>query len=145
MAWGPDYTLPALLNQTFTYANDGFPQLREYPCHGWHDNVLKSMSGPGYWQEPRRVVAFPPPIPEAIPPGPIATPTDEFQYNSKVFIDRAKREKLNYVTLIWHPWSLAGFDPNMEMLDMTFRYVREQNLHPMTFADLHRETKGETL
>lgn len=138
-AWGPDYTLPAPLNQPFTYADDGFPMLREYPCHGWHDNVLKSMSGPGYWTEPRRLLAFPPLFPEAIPPGPIANGADEFQFNSKVFIDRAKQDALDYVSLIWHPWSLKRFDPDMTMLDMTFRYVREQELQPATFADIHRE------
>ena len=139
MAWGPDYTLPAPLNQAFTYAGDGFPRLAEYPCHGWHDNVLKSMSKPGYWTEPRRVVAFPPLFPEAVPPGPIAGPDDEFRYNNKVFIDRAAREGLDYVSLIWHPWSLALFDPGMKMLDRTFDYVLEMGLQPTTFAEMHRQ------
>jgi len=40
------------------------------------------------------------------------------------------------VSLIWHPWSLNRFDPEMRMLDMTFRYVRERGLALGTFADL---------
>jgi len=139
MAWGPDYTLPAPLNQAFTYAEDGFPQLSEYPCHGWHDNVLKTMSKPGYWDTPTRVLGFPPLYPEAIPPGPISGPADEFRYNNKVFIGHAVKDRLEYVSLIWHPWSLALFDPEMKMLDRTFRYVRDQGLQPTTFAGLHEE------
>jgi peptidoglycan/xylan/chitin deacetylase (PgdA/CDA1 family) len=141
-AWGPDYTLPAGLDQGYSYAADGFPGLWEYPCHGWHDNVLKTMTGPGYWDTPRRVVAFPPPFPEAIPPRPITGPEEEFRYNNKVFIDRALKDNLDYVTLIWHPWSLALFDPSMQMLDRTFRYVREQGLEPTTFADMHAQRKA---
>lgn len=140
VAWGPDYTLPAPLNQHTTYADEGYPNLHEYPCHGWHDNVLKSHSRPGYWQEPRRLLAYPPQFPEAIPPEPIDTPDEEFRYNNKVFIDRACEQRLDYVSLIWHPWSLAGFDPQMRMLDMTFDYVREAKLEATTFAQMHRET-----
>ncbi len=142
VAWGPDFTLPAPLNQASTYADDGFADLCEYPAHGWHDNALKSMSGPGYWDKPMRLLAFPPLFPEAIPPKPIATAEDEFKYNNKVFIDRAIREDLPYVSLIWHPWSLGLFDPKMEMLELTFRYVREQDLQPTTYGGLHAELKG---
>jgi peptidoglycan/xylan/chitin deacetylase (PgdA/CDA1 family) len=144
MAWGPDYTLPAPLNQAFTYADDGFLQLSEYPCHGWHDNVLKTMSKPGYWKEPRRLLGFPPLYPEAIPPGPLGGPEDEFRYNNKVFIDHAVTDGLDFVSLIWHPWSLALFDPDMQMLDMTFNYVREQGLKPTTYAAMHDELGAHT-
>lgn len=143
VTWGPDYTLPAPLSQTFSYADDGFGQLVEYPCHGWHDNVLKSMSRPGFWAEPRRLLAFPPLFPEAIPTGPITTPEDEFRYNSKVFIDRAKQSRVDYVSLIWHPWSLALSDPQMRMLDLTFQYVRDCGLDPTTYAQMHHQYKKE--
>lgn len=136
--WGPDFTLPAPLNQASDYRDDGFPNLREYPGHGWHDNALKSMSRPGYWTEPKRLLAFPPLFPETIPTKPIATPDDEFNFNSKPFIDRARRQNLPYVSLIWHPWSLGAFDPQMRMLDLTFSYVRQHDLIPTTYADIHR-------
>ncbi|MCC6581299.1 MAG: polysaccharide deacetylase family protein [Phycisphaeraceae bacterium] len=142
MAWGPDYTLPAPLRPATSYADDGFADLAEYPCHGWHENVLKSMSKPGYWTEPRRLLAYPPLWPEAIPPKPITTAAEEFRYNSKVLVDRAKAEQVDYVTPIWHPWSLGLFDPAMEMLDLTFRYVREQGLTPTTFAEMHTQLHG---
>lgn len=141
-AWGPDFTLPAPLTQRYTYADEGHGELIEFPCHGWHDNVLKIMSGPGRWSEPRRLIAFPPTFPEAIPPGPIREPEEEFRFNCKVIIDRATRDALEYVTPIWHPWSLAAFDPEMRMLDMTFRYVREKGLTATTFARLYEQVSS---
>lgn len=141
MAWGPDYSLPAPLNQSFTYAEDGFPNLREYPAHGWHENLLKgnNAAASGQPRAPMRILSFPMLFPEAVPPSHIATPEEEFHYNNQVFIDRAVREALDYVTLIWHPWSLARFDPEMRMLDRTFRYVKEHGLRAMTFEQMHRE------
>ncbi|MBI5723931.1 MAG: polysaccharide deacetylase family protein [Planctomycetes bacterium] len=138
-AWGPDFTLPAPLNQAFTYAQDGYPNLTEYPCHGWHDNVLK---GTTKWPTPKRMLAFPPLFPQAVPDGFVKTPREEFQVNNKFFIDLAIREKAGYVSLIWHPWSLMKFDPKMEMLDITFRYVKEQALGTLTFEQMHRRAKG---
>lgn len=142
-AWGPDFTLPAPFNPIHSYADEGFPELQEYPCHGWHDNVLKAGSKPGLSTRTWRVLAYPPLFPGAIPPGPIAGPEDEFRYNSKFFIDLGLVEQREYVNLIWHPWSLGGFDPEMEMLDRTFTYVREKGLETTTFGAMHRAaTRG---
>jgi hypothetical protein len=125
-----------------TYADDGYPNLHEYPCHGWHENLLKGNNRifGEQFAKPLRVLAFPPLYPEAIPTTFVKTPEEEFLYNNQFFIDRAVKDKLDYVTLIWHPWSLGLFDPGMKMLDMTFRYVKEHGLTPMTFEQMHRAT-----
>ncbi len=51
LAWGPDYSLPALLAEPFNYTSDGFPRLWELPAHGWHENLLKNNNRWG----PRRL------------------------------------------------------------------------------------------
>lgn len=134
LLWGPQFSLPAPLEQASTYAGDGFPNLREFPGHGWHENVLK-----GGLSLPRLLLLFPPQFPDAIPTGFIKTPEEEMRFNNKPFMDRALREKLPYVSLIWHPWSLLKFDPEMEMLERTFQYAAETGLRTMTYEQFHRE------
>jgi peptidoglycan/xylan/chitin deacetylase (PgdA/CDA1 family) len=133
-AWGPDFSLPAPLNQPFTYADDGFPELCELPCHGWHENLLKNNNRMG----PRRLTLWPPLLPEAVPPGFITTPEEEVAING-VFLRKASAEKLRFVSLIWHPWSLWRFDPAMRMLDLMFTLVRELGLGCTTYAELWKE------
>lgn len=128
--WGPDYTVPALLTEPFTYAEEGRPALWELPGHGWHENLLKAHN---LTNRVQRILAWPSPFPEAVPLQPIRTPEDEFAIN-RLFIDRAVELDLPYVSLIWHPWSLARFDPEMKMLQLTFAYVRERGLEPTTYA-----------
>jgi hypothetical protein len=41
------------------------------------------------------------------------------------------------VSLIWHPWSLTQFDPDMKMLEMTFAHVRKLGLKSCTYAQLY--------
>jgi hypothetical protein len=41
------------------------------------------------------------------------------------------------VSLVWHPWSLALFDPAMHMLELTFEHVLKCGLQPTTFAALN--------
>jgi len=137
MAWGRDYSLPAPLNQPFSYAEDGFPHLWEIPCHGWHDNLLKDYNRWG----PKRLTLWPPEMPEAIPSGFLKTPEEEFAVN-RVFLEKAASEGLTFVSLIWHPWSLMTFDREMRMLDLTFRHVRDLGLKPTTYAELYRELAG---
>jgi peptidoglycan/xylan/chitin deacetylase (PgdA/CDA1 family) len=138
MAWGRDYSLPAPLNQPFTYEAEGFPGIWELPAHGWHDNLLKDNNGWG----PRRLTLWPPEMPEAIPPRFLATPEEEFAVN-RVFIERAVRDGLKFVSLIWHPWSLARFDPEMRMLELTFAHVRELRMKVGTYAELLKATQSE--
>lgn len=124
--------MPAPLKQASNYAEDGFPELREFPGHGWHENVLKSETR-------RLLLLFSIQFPDAMPPTAIKTAEEEFRFNNKPFIDRAFREELPFVSLVWHPWSLLRFDPAMEMLERTFRYVREENIRGITYEQLHRE------
>ena len=56
LLWGPDYSLPALLTEPFSYEEDGFPDLWELPGHGWHENLLKDHNRWG----PRRLTLAPP-------------------------------------------------------------------------------------
>lgn len=134
VAWGPEYSMPALLVGPDTYAAEGFPDLWELPGHGWHENLLKAHN---LTTQPRRLLLWPMPWPEVVPPGPIQTPEEEFALN-RLFIDRAVEQGLPYVSLIWHPWSLAQFDPGLRMLDLTFRYVRDRGLAFSTYADEYR-------
>jgi hypothetical protein len=136
-AWGPDWSLPIPLYQPFAYADDGFPNLWELPCHGWHENLLKDHNGWG----PRRLTLWPPAMPDAIPRAFIKTPAEEFAVN-RVFIERAAQDESAFVSLVWHPWSLGRFDPEMRMLDLTFAHVRKLELPCGTYADLWRQLRN---
>jgi hypothetical protein len=143
LLWGPETSVPALLEKPFTYADEGHPELWELPGHGWHENLLKAHN---LTVQVRRIVAWPSPFPEAVPLRPIATPEEEFAIN-KLFIDKAIEVGLPYVSLIWHPWSLGRFDPEMKMLKLTFAYVRERGLESTTYAAEWRraaESRGPT-
>ena len=131
LAWGPDYTLPALLIEPFRYSDDGFPELWELPCHGWHDNLLKDRNNWG----PRRLTLWPPVFPEGVPATFVSTPEDEFSVN-RVFLEEAASKNMTFVSLIWHPWSLGSFDPEMKMLELTFDHVRTLGLEACTYVDL---------
>jgi hypothetical protein len=139
--WGPEYTVPALLEQPFTYLNEGCPELWELPGHGWHENLLK---GHNLTDRPQRIVAWPSPFPEAVPLRPVQTAEDEYAIN-RLFIDRAVALGLPYVSLIWHPWSLIRFDPELRMLTLTFSYVRDLGLEPTTFEGEWRRLAENTL
>lgn len=134
MAWGPRFTLPAPLNQPRTYADDGHPDLWELPCHGWHDNVLSGLTMP---PGPRTVtIRWPITEPEIVPVEPVKTPEQGASVNNHT-IAGAVNQGLPFVSLIWHPWSLDRFDPEMRMLRMIFQYVRERELPVGTYADLY--------
>jgi hypothetical protein len=135
LAWGPHWSLPSLLVRPFTYTEQGYADVWEFPPCGWHENLLKGNNKCG----PVRVLLFPPAMPETIPARYVETPEEEFAFNNKPFIDRATAERMPQISLIWHPWSLNTFDPAMRMLDMTFDYVRERKLEVGTFADLLRD------
>lgn len=130
LAWGPDDTMPALLVDPFTYADDGYPGILEIPPCGWQENVMKSEPP---WS-PKALQLFPHPVPEAMLSRLVETPEEEFAVH-RVFIDKGADEDAPCVSLIWHPWSLHRFDPEMRMVDMTFRYVRERELPTSTFAE----------
>jgi hypothetical protein len=137
LAWGRDYSLPAPLNQPRTHEEDGYPDIWELPCHGWHENLLKDHNKWG----PRRITLWPPDLPEAIPTRFLETAEEEFAVN-RVFLDKAANDDLCFVSLIWHPWSLAAFDPEMRMLDLTFEHARSLGLEPTTYVGLHQHLSG---
>jgi peptidoglycan/xylan/chitin deacetylase (PgdA/CDA1 family) len=137
LLWGPDYSMPALLEEPFTYEADGYPQIWELPGHGWHENLLKNHNQWG----PRRLTLWPSAFPEAIPAGFCKTPKEEFAVN-RVFLDRAVEAGKPLVSLIWHPWSLAQFDPEMKMLELTFQHVKELGMKRCTYAELFNDLSG---
>ena len=132
--WGPELTMPALPTPPYLYADEGFPTLWELPAHGWHENLLKANN---LTDKPQRIIAWPLTMSEAIVPGPVATPAEEFEIH-RLFIDRAIEMDLPYVSLIWHPWSLHRFDPEMEMLKMVFSYVKGLGMEAATFFSAMR-------
>jgi peptidoglycan/xylan/chitin deacetylase (PgdA/CDA1 family) len=131
LLWGPGETMPALLHEPFTYAEEGYPELLEVPACGWHENVLK---GTTVLDPPVPLLLFPHPMPEAARTSPVKTPREEFDVH-RLFVDRAMQTGAGSVSLIWHPWSLYRFDPQMTMLEWLFMYVGEKELPVATFAD----------
>ena len=131
-AWGPHCTVPAPLVQAHDYADEGHPELWEFPAHGWHENVLK-----GHNATPGRLLLWPPIYPETLRSGYVETPEEEFEVH-RFFVDRAIEEDLEYVSLIWHPWSLRRLDPEMRMLEMVFAHVAERGMPCLRFEDLWR-------
>ena len=134
LLWGPDCSMPALIEAPFHYGEDGFADLWELPGHGWHENLLKNHNRWGA----RRLTLWPSPMPEGIPKKFAQTPNDEFEVN-RVFLDKALEASKPHVSLIWHPWSLHAFDPEMKMLELTFAHVRKRGLIPSTYAGLCRQ------
>jgi peptidoglycan/xylan/chitin deacetylase (PgdA/CDA1 family) len=134
LLWGPDCSMPALIEEPFHYGGDGIAEVWELPGHGWHENLLKDHNRWGS----RRLTLWPSPMPEAIPTQFVRTPADEFQVN-RIFLEKAREMNKPHVSLIWHPWSLHTFDPEMKMLELTFAHVRRLGLVPCTYANLHRQ------
>jgi hypothetical protein len=137
LLWGPDYSLPALLQEPFHYEAEGFSEIWELPGHGWHENLLKDHNQWG----PRRLTLWPSPFPQALPDSFCKTPKDEFEVN-KVFLNRALETNKSFVSLIWHPWSLSKFDSDMKMLELTFTHVQRMGLRPCTYAQLYKQVSG---
>ncbi len=134
LLWGPDCSMPALIEAPFRYETDGFAKLWELPGHGWHENLLKDNNRWGS----RRLTLWPSPMPEGIPTKFVETPRDEFEVN-RIFMDKARETNKPHISLIWHPWSLHAFDPEMKMLELTFAHARKIGLVPSTYADLYQQ------
>lgn len=127
-AWGPKCTIPAPLEQARTYAAQGFPELWELPAHGWHENVLK-----GHNATPGRYLLWPPAYPDHVVTDYVRTPEEEFAVH-RYFVDRAVSWGLGYVSLVWHPWSLGRFDPEMRMPRLVFEHAAALGVSFGTFA-----------
>jgi len=137
LAWGPKETVPALIEEPFPYAEQGYSEIWEVPPCGWHENLLK---GNNRW-DPQPLQLFPHPMPEAAATRFVETPQEEFDMH-RLFIDKAMEIGAGHVSLIWHPWSLHRFDPAMKMLELVFQYVRDRNLPARTFADYVKTLLG---
>lgn len=137
-AWGQDYSLPAPVREAFRYDEDGYSELWEVPPCGWHENLLKGHNDLG----PIRVLLYPAPLPEAQITDYVKTPEEEFNVH-RIFIDHAVKTGAGHVSLIWHPWSLHRFDPEMEMVNRIFQYVRELGLPVGKFQDRVRALNSE--
>ncbi len=48
----------------------------------------------------------------------------------------------SFISLIWHPWSLAKFDPDMKMLEFTFTHVRRLKMKTSTYAQLYEDVSA---
>ena len=134
LLWGPDCSMPALIRAPFHYGADGFAELWELPGHGWHENLLKNHNRWGS----KRLTLWPSPMPEGIPTKFVKTPNDEFEVN-RVFLEKAIEMNKPHISLIWHPWSLHAFDPEMKMLELTFAHARRLGLTPCTYANLCKQ------
>lgn len=129
LLWGPQDSMPALFAPAFAYAEDGFPQLWEIPSSGWHDNLLKGSMEWG----PTRLQLFPAPVPALVLTELMKSPDEEAAYN-RTLLQAALAAGARHVTLVWHPWSLHRFDPEMRMLELTFRHARDLGLPVTTFS-----------
>ena len=79
--------------------------------------------------------------PDALLTGYVETPRDEFGVH-RFFVDRAIADGLEYVSLVWHPWSLGRFDPSMTMLDLLFDHVAARGMSFARFRDLRDRREG---
>ena len=113
---GPKGTLPALLDQPFWYAEDGFPDLLETPSHAWHDNVLTGQPATVHWP-PLLPWRYPAEMPrdargvyEAYAPG----------------IDYCARQGLLYYLPIFHPWSIYRIDKQAAQIALLLDHARQK-------------------
>ena len=105
---GPKGTLPALLDQPFWYAQDGFPDLLETPSHAWHDNILTGQPATVHWPP-----LLPWPYPEKMP--------HDAQGVYEAYapgIDYVMQQGLLYYMPIFHPWSIYRIDKQAAQIAM---------------------------
>lgn len=131
---GPYETIPSPFRDAFTYADDGFPELWEFPTHGWHDNVLKGLTG--------HPTMFPGIYPFALPPKPVETPREDFEA-AKPWVDYAIEQGLTYVGLCYHPWSLYQFDKECGTIDLMLAYAKGIGMEGVSYTELYRRAKAE--
>ena len=113
---GPKETLPALLDQPFWYAGDGFPELLETPSHAWHDNILTGQPATVHW---------PPLLPW---PYPTEMPRDaQGVYEAYApGIDYCAQERLLYYLPIFHPWSIYRIDNQAAQIGLLLDHARQK-------------------
>jgi peptidoglycan/xylan/chitin deacetylase (PgdA/CDA1 family) len=130
-ARGPGDSLPSPLKLPYTYAEDGFPDIREIPIHGWHDNVLK-----GYFPNVA-IVVYPPLEPWHLPSRPPETPEEDAAQHL-LWVDKAAERDLPFISLAFHPWSLIRFDPRVRELDLIFDGLAERDIEVVTATQAYQ-------
>ena len=113
---GPNGTLPALLDQPFWYAEEGFPDLLETPSHAWHDNILTGQPAEVHW---------PPLLPW---PYPTEMPRDaQGVYEAYApGIDYCTQEGLLYYMPIFHPWSIYRIDKQATQIGLLLDHASQK-------------------
>jgi peptidoglycan/xylan/chitin deacetylase (PgdA/CDA1 family) len=129
-SWGENTTLPAPIRDYFTYTDDGFPELIEFPLHGWHENVAKGQTRISL---DKLQPEGPHPLPELKLTKALKTPADEIEMNRKL-MQAGLGMNAPYVTPIWHPWSLDKFDPAMDMVHGVIQAAQELKIKTHTFS-----------
>jgi len=127
---GPADSIPAGLVQAYWYDEEGFDELLEMPGHGWHDNVLKAKGGA--WL----CLPWPPVLAWGAPNRPPETPEEEFAVQ-KVWIDRALKEKLDYVSLVYHPHSIYRMSEKCQTMALIMQYVQDEGIPTTTYSALY--------
>lgn len=128
---GPADSIPSGLQQAYWYDEEGFPQLLELPGHGWHDNVLKAP------QEFHLRLSWPLAMAWGIPNRPVRTPEEEFTVQ-RVWIARAATLGLDFVSLVYHPWSIYRLSEDCRIVELLMRYVKELGLPTTTYTALYQ-------
>lgn len=134
---GPADSIPAGLVQAYWYNTEGFPELLELPGHGWHDNVLKAKGGNSWLCLP-----WPPILSWGVPNRPPQTPEEEFEVQ-KVWIERALAEKLDYISLVYHPHSIYRMSQDCRIIALLINYLRQRNIATTTYHALYQGYASE--
>ncbi len=130
---GPLDSIPNDMQQAYRYEADGYDDIWEIPGHGWHDNVLKSLTG--------HITMFPPVYDFAMPPGPARTVVEIFAQEGR-WLEHAAETNLDYVSLVQHPWSLMRFDEDLATAELLLIRAKQLGLQCTTFLDYYRELAG---
>jgi len=131
---GPLDTIPNDMQQAYTYAPDGYPDLWEIPGHGWHDNVLKAWTA--------HITFFPPVYEFALPPRQPKTAVEVFAQEGR-WLEHAAELGLGYVSLVQHPWSIAQLEETMATAELILIRARQLGMRFMTYLDYWRELAGK--
>jgi len=129
---GPADSIPSGLQQAYWYDEEGQPDLLELPGHGWHDNVLKNQGG-----RPFLALPWPSFVPWGIPNRPPRTPEEEFAVQ-RVWIDRAREQGLDFISLVYHPHSIYRMSPECATTRLLLEYVTSEGIPTTTYTDLYR-------
>lgn len=133
-ARGPADSIPSGLQQAYWYDFEGFHELLELPAHGWHDNVLKDPDGS---LQPRLLLPWPGLLSWGIPSRPPRTPEEEFEVQ-KVWIERALKYELDFVSPVYHPHSIYRMSDDCRIIKLLMGHIRSLGMPTTTYVELYR-------